>query len=338
MPARLIEPASTLARASGGDGGRLALRAVERYALVGLWGVMIAVYSSIEPSIFDTSGTFQTIFGSQAAYVFLAMAFLCTVIVGDFVDLSVASILGLCATLVPVLSVFDHLPVALAATIAVAVGACAGAFNGLLVVYLGVDTIVVTLGMSTLLSGIALAISNLSAVSGLSASFGKLTLTELWGLPLSFYYGLALALVFAYVLAFTPLGRHMRFVGSNREVSRLAGIRVDRIRFGAFLTAGLLSGLGGVVVAAGLGGFDPSSAITYLLPTVAAVYLGTAVVRPGEFTPIGALIGVYFLATGVLGLQELGLAGWISDVFYGGTLIVTVTFTTLLRGRLAPAQ
>jgi ribose transport system permease protein len=298
---------------------------------------MVAVYSAVEPSIFDTSGTFQTIFGSQAAYVFLAMAFLCTVIVGDFVDLSVASILGLCATLVPVLSVFDHLNVALASAIAVAVGGCAGALNGLLVVYVGVDTIVVTLGMSTLLSGIALAISDLSAVSGLSESFGKLALTELWGLPVSFYYGLALALAFAYVLAFTPLGRHMRFVGSNREVSRLAGIRVDRIRFGAFLTAGLLSGLGGVVVAAGLGGFDPSTSITYLLPTVAAVYLGTAVVRPGVFNPIGALIGVYFLATGVLGLQELGLAAWISDVFYGGILIATVTFTTLLRGRLASA-
>jgi ribose transport system permease protein len=351
MSVRSIEPNAVLARrrpggggprAGGGGarnigGGRLVRRAAERYALVGLWGVMIAVYSAIEPSIFDTSGTFQTILGSQAAYVFLAMAFLCTVIVGDFVDLSVASILGLCATLVPVLSVFDHLDVALASAIAVAVGAGAGALNGLLVVYLGVDTIVVTLGMSTLLSGIALAISNLSAVSGLSESFGKLALTELWGLPVSFYYGLALALVFAYVLAFTPLGRHMRFVGSNREVSRLAGIRVDRIRFGAFVTAGLLSGLGGVVVAAGLGGFDPSSSITYLLPTVAAVYLGTAVVRPGLFNPIGALIGVYFLATGVLGLQELGLAGWVSDVFYGGTLIATVTFTTLLRGRLATA-
>src|SRR5579884_932693 len=94
----------------------------ERYAIVAVWGLMIGIYSIVESSQFDTSGTFQTIFGSQAALVFLAMAFLCTVIVGEFVDLSVASILGLCATIVPVLSVLHHWNVALASVVAVAVG------------------------------------------------------------------------------------------------------------------------------------------------------------------------------------------------------------------------
>jgi ribose transport system permease protein len=305
----------------------------ERYALVALWGVMIAVYSALESSTFDTSGTFQTIFGSQAALVFLSMAFLCTVIVGEFVDLSVASVLGLCATLVPVLSVLDHVNVALASVIAIAVGVCVGAVNGLLVVYVGVNTIVVTLGMSTLLSGIALAIAHLSAVSGLSASFGQLALANVWGLPVSFYYGLGLAVAFAYLLAFTPLGRHMQFVGANREVSRLAGVRVNLIRFGAFVAAGGICGVGGVVVSAGLGGFDPTTSITYLLPTVSAVFLGTAVVKPGRFNPLGTIIGLYFLATGILGLQELGFSGWISDVFYGAALVAAVTLTTLLRKR-----
>jgi ribose transport system permease protein len=337
-------------RVPQGEGGRASLRRLptrgglgsaaaklsERYAIVGLWGVMIAVYSLLEPSTFDTSGTFQTIFGSQAALVFLSMAFLTTVIVGEFVDLSVASVLGLCATIVPVLAVLDHVNVALASVIAVAVGVCAGAINGFLVVYVGVNTIVVTLGMSTLLSGIALAIAHLSAVSGLSASFGQLALANVGGLPISFFYGLALALAFAYLLAFTPLGRHMQFVGANREVSRLAGVRVDLIRFGAFVAAGGLCGIGGVVVSAGLGGFDPTTSITYLLPTVSAVFLGTAVVRPGRFNPLGTLIALYFLATGILGLEELGLAGWISDVFYGAALVVAVTLTTLLRKRAAP--
>lgn len=307
----------------------------ERWVILALWGVMIAVYSALEPSTFDTSGTFQTIFGSQAALVFLSMAFLCTVIVGEFVDLSVAAILGLCATIVPVLSVLHHVNVAVASVVAVAIGVCAGAVNGVLVVYGGVNTIVVTLGMSTLLSGIALAIAHLSAVSGLSTSFGQIALVGIGGLPVSFYYGIALALAFAYVLAFTPLGRHMQFVGANREVSRLAGVRVNRIRFGAFVAAGAFCGIGGVVIAAGLGGFDPSTSVTYLLPTVSAVFLGTAVVRPGQFNPLGTLIGVYFLATGILGLEELGLAGWISDVFYGAALIIAVLLTTLLRKRTA---
>jgi len=305
----------------------------ERFGILALWGVMIAVYSALESSNFDTGGTFQTIFGSQAALVFLSMAFLCTIIVGEFVDLSVAAILGLCATIVPVLSVLHHVNVALASVVAVAVGVSAGTINGLLVVYAGVNTIVVTLGMSTFLTGIALAITHLNAVSGLSNSFGKLALTNVGGLPISFYYGIALTLAFAYILAFTPLGRHMQFVGANREVSRLAGVRVNAIRFGAFVVAGALCGIGGVVISAGLGGFDPNTSVTYLLPTVSAVFLGTAVIRPGRFNPIGSWIGVYFLATGILGLEELGLAGWISDVFYGAALIIAVLLTTLLRRR-----
>jgi ribose transport system permease protein len=308
-------------------------RLAERFGIIGLWGVMIGVYSAVESSNFDTSGTFTTIFSSQAALVFLSMAFLCTVIVGEFVDLSVASILGLCATLIPVLTVFDHFNVALASLVAVAVGVSAGAINGLLIVYVGVNTIVVTLGMSTLLLGIALAIAHLGPVSGLSPSFGKLALADVGGLPVSFYYGIGLTLVFAYVLAFTPLGRHMQFVGANREVSRLAGVRVNRIRFGAFVAAGALCGIGGVVVSASVGGFDPNSSVTYLLPTVSAVFLGTAVIRPGRFNPVGTWIAVYFLATGILGLEELNLAAWISDVFYGAALIVAVLLTTLLRRR-----
>ncbi|MFL5821890.1 MAG: ABC transporter permease [Solirubrobacteraceae bacterium] len=315
---------------------RVALKLTERYGLIALWGVMIAVYSAVESSNFDRSGTFQAIFGSQTqtALVFLSLAFLCTVIVGEFVDLSVAAILGLSATIVPVLVTLHHVNVVVASVIAVAVGVLAGVINGALVVYAGVNTIVVTLGMSTLLTGIALAISHLNVLSGLSSSFGQIALADVGGLPISFYYGIVLTLVFAYVLGFTPLGRHMRFVGANREVSRLAGVRVNRIRFGAFVVAGTLCGIGGVIVSAGVGGFDPNSSVTYLLPTVSAVFLGTAVILPGRFNPVGTLIAVYFLATGILGLQELGLGTWISDVFYGAALIVAVLLTTVLRRRV----
>ena len=306
-------------------------KGAERYAVVGVWGLMIVLYVALEPGQFATSGTFKTIFGSQAALVFLSMAFLCTVIVGEFVDLSVAAILGFCATLVPVLAVMQGWDVWLASLAAVTAGTAAGAINGLFVVGLGVNIIVVTLGMSTLLTGIALAMAHLHVVSGLSPGFSKIALLDVGGLPISFFYGVVLVLLFAYVLGFTPLGRHMRFVGSNREVSRLAGIRVNRIRFGAFVMGGFLSGLGGVVITAGLGGFDPSSSVTYLLPTISAVFLGTAVVQPGRFNPIGTLVGVYFLATGILGLQELGYAGWISDVFYGAALIVAVSLSTIVR-------
>ncbi|MGM0931765.1 MAG: ABC transporter permease [Actinomycetota bacterium] len=304
-----------------------------RFALIGVWAVMILVFSLLEPTTFFTVGAFRTIFGSQQALVFLCAALLCTIIVGEFVDLSVASNFGLSAILVSVLTVNHHWNVWIAASFAIAVSVAVGVVNGLLVVRLGVNTIVVTLGMGTFLLGIALWASNLMPVSGLPSSFAQIALFEVLGLPISFYIGLLLMLGFAYVLRYTPLGRNMRFVGENREVSRLAGVRVTRVRLGAFIAAGVIVGVGGVFAAAVTGGYDPGVSESYLLPVFAATFLGTAVLTPGRFSPLGALIAIYFLATGVLGLQLMGATSWVSSVFYGGVLVVAVTISTILHAR-----
>jgi len=301
--------------------------------VIGVWVLLILLYSALEPSTFLTAGSVKTIFSSQQALMFLAAALLCTIIVGEFVDMSVAYNFGLAAILVSVLNVNDHWNIWLAVLVALIVSTAAGAVNGWLVVRVGVNTIVVTLGMGTFLLGIAMWVSNLQPISGLPGWFANVSLYNLGGLPVGFYEGVILLLFFAYVMRFTPLGRNMRFVGANREVSRLAGIRVTRIRFGAFVTAGLIAGLGGVLSAAATGGFDPGVSQSYLLPIFAATFLGTAIFEPGRFNPLGALVAVFFLETGIVGLQELGLAGWVSDVFYGGVLVVAVTISTILHRR-----
>lgn len=306
---------------------------VSRFAVIGVWLALIALYGVLEPDRFLTTGTFQTIFSSQQVLVFLCAALLCTICVGEFVDLSVASVLGLSATLLSVLVVDHDWNVWAASLTAVAATAVIGAVNGFLIVRLGVNTIVVTLGMGTLLLGVALWLTNLTTISGLPREFGEISLYRVAGLPVSFYWGLLLMLGFAYVLMATPLGRNMRFVAANREVSRLAGIRVDRIRFGAFVAAGVVGGIGGVLAAAAVGGFDPGSSQTYLLPTFAATFLGTAILLPGRFNPLGTWLAVYFLATGILGLNLLGYTGWVTSVFYGGVLVVAVTVSTLLHRR-----
>ncbi|SHN74944.1 ABC transporter permease [Cryptosporangium aurantiacum] len=304
-----------------------------RFAVVGVWILLALIYAVAVPETFLTQGTFQTIFGSQQALVFLTAALLCTICVGEFVDLSVASVFGLSAILLPVLVVNHGWGVWPASIAAVVAATVCGLINAILIVRVGVNTIVVTLGMGTFVLGISLWISNLAPVSGLPGDFAQIALYDIGGLPISFFEGILLMVGFAYVLGGTPLGRNMRFVGANREVSRLAGIRVNRIRFGAFLAAGLIAGLGGVLSAAATGGFDPTVSQSYLLPTFASTFLGTAVLQPGRFNPLGTLIAVYFLATGILGLQLLGVAGWVANVFYGGVLIVAVTISTLLHAR-----
>jgi ribose transport system permease protein len=304
-----------------------------RYAVLGVWALLIVIYTIAKPGVFLTTASFESIFNGQYALVFMTMALLCTIIVGEFVDLSVPAVFGFAATIVPVLVVNHHWGIWPAVIVAIAGALACGAVNGLLVVVAGVNTIVVTLGMGTLLTGIALWMSDLNTVVLPVSRFSKIAIFPIGGLYISFFYGAALILAFAYVLGFTPLGRHMRFVGASREVSRLSGVRVNRIRFGSFVAASAFSGVGAVVTVAALGSYNATTSDSYLLPVFASVFLGTAVIQPGRFNPIGTWIGIYFLTTGITGLEELGLQTWVSDVFYGGVLVIAVTIATLLRRR-----
>ena len=284
------------------------------------------------PDTFGTHGTFSSIFGSQQVLVFLAMSALVTLVVGEF-DLSVASVMGLTATTIPVLAGVHGMNIWLACLVGVGVAVLAGAVNAFFVVVMDVSSFVVTLGTGTLLAGIAQFISGTNIVSVSSPGLADFAIKDVLGMPISFYYGIALALVLAYLLAWTPIGRSMVFVGANREVARLAGIRVQRIRFGAYVAGGLLAGLAGLILVATVGGFDSASSGSYLLPALAAVFLGTAVVQPGAFNPIGTMVAIYFLTTGIFGLQLLGYQGWIQNAFYGAGLVVAVTLAKVVRDR-----
>lgn len=319
-------------RSAGSTMGGKARSVGSRYALVGVWVVMAAIYGILLPDVFPQVSTAQAIFGSQSALLFLAVASLCTFVVGEF-DLSFASVMGLAATTVAVLAGLHGVDIWLACLAALGVSLACGAINAVFIVGLKVPSLVVTLGTASLYLGIAQLVSDSSIVSVNDSRLYSLALTEFLGMPLSFYYGLVLCVGFAYVLTWTPMGRHIVFVGANREVARLAGINVNRIRFGSYLSAGVVAGLAGILLVATVGGVDPSGSATFLLPALAAVFLSTAIVLPGQFNPMGTFIGLYFLQTGILGLQLLGYTGWVQDAFYGGGLVTAVTLATLVRSR-----
>jgi ribose transport system permease protein len=333
VPEQAPAPPGQPARPGRRPGALVALSHIgNRYALVAVWIAMFCIYLGLMPDKMWRTDSFQSIFGSQQVLVILSFSALSTLVVGEF-DLSFASVMGVGATIIPVLADLHHVNLVLASVIAMAACALCGVLNAFFVVTLGVPSLVVTLGTGTLLIGVAELISSSSTVSLNSNDYSNLSLYPILGMPVSFWYGLILAAAFAYVCGWTPLGRHMMFVGSNREVARLAGIRVNRVRFGSYIAAALFAGLAGIVLISSVGGYDPTASQTYLLPALAAVFLGTAVVQPGQFNPIGAVIGIYFLETGIFGLQLLGYSGWIQDVFYGAGLVVAVALATIVRRR-----
>ena len=141
-----------------------------------------------------------------------------------------------------------------------------------------------------------------------------------------------------YVFEFMPVGRRLLFVGRGRSVARLSGIHVVRLRWAAFVASGMISAFAGVLYVGTLGSADPTSALSFLLPAFAAAFLGATTIMPGRFNPLGSIAAVYFLVTGITGLQLLGVQTFVQQLFYGGALVLAVALSRLARRRDAPAS
>jgi ribose transport system permease protein len=309
----------------------------ERYALLAAWGVTCIVFGILRPDTFLTTSNFTTIFGSQAILVVMTLALLVPLTAGDY-DLSVAATMGLSAMTLAILNVNHHWSIWAAIVAALVVGLVVGLVNGALVVLLDIDSLIATLGTSTFIAGVILWISNSQTISGISDQLINVVVVDRFlGIPLEFYYGIALGLVMLYVFEFMPVGRRLLFVGRGRNVARLSGIHVSRLRWGALATSGLISAFAGVLYAGTLGSADPTSALSFLLPAFAAAFLGATTIMPGRFNPIGSIAAVYFLVTGITGLQLLGVQTFVQQLFYGGALVLAVALSQFARGRDARA-
>lgn len=299
-----------------------------KYGIVIAWIAEIAIFTIIEPSSFFTASNFKEIASSQADLVILALAVVPTLAVGE-VDLSVASVMALSATLFGRLNGTDHRSVGLALGVAIVASFLTGLFSGLITVYLRVRGIIVTLGMGTLVLGVTTEVSHSLTVGGISLAFQNAMNHQLLGISYSFYYALAVVIILWYLFRHTPLGRWMLFLGFNREVARLSGIDVSRLRLLGFVLGSTIAGLAGIMSIGVAGGADPSSFQPLLLPAFAASFLGSLIFTPGRVNSFGSLVALYFLATGVVGIQLLGVGSWIDDAFYGGALVITVALSGL---------
>lgn len=308
-----------------------------QYGLVVAWAA-VALFFTLLPGTaqtFPTPSNFATILGSQAVIVILTLGLLVPLTAGDY-DLSVGFTLTLSAMLVAVLNVQHHWPILLAVVAALAAGALVGLVNGAFILIFRIDSIIVTLGTGTFAGGVVLVISGSNTISGVSSGLVDwVIVNRLLGIPLEFYYGLLLCLVMWYVFEFTPLGRRLLFVGRGRSVARLSGINVDRVRLGALVASGVVSALGGVAYAGTTGAADPTSGAQLLLPAFAAAFLGATTIAPGRFNPIGCLVAVYFLVTGITGFQLLGAQSYVQSLFYGGALVIAVALSQIARRRQA---
>ena len=193
--------------------------------------------------------------------------------------------------------------------IALAIGALAGTFNGLIITKGRIPDFIATLGSLTILRGVALLITGgLPVPSHITATELKGYLPEqmIWmgagnilGIPAAGLIALAVVLVGWLLLRYTVLGRSIYAVGGNREAARVSGISTDRTKIAVYLLSGLMAALAGFVLAGRLNSANALMADEENLRSIAAVVIGGSNLFGGEGGVVGSLIGA--LIMGVLG-------------------------------------
>lgn len=283
------------------------LHLFERYALLLVWALLILGFSLAMPNSFPRWGNFSILFASYAPAALLALAIIIPLTSGDY-DLSVGAVMTLSSCLIAVLNAWMGLPIVLCLILSVLAGVAVGLFHAFFIVYVRIPSLVVTLGSTSLISGIVQWFTNSSTIGGIdNALIMAVVGGRLFGVPYAFYYAFAAVVVLWYIFDFTPLGRRLLFVGRGREVARLNGIGVEKVRVGALVASSVVASCAGILYAGVLGSADPYSGLNYLLPAFAAAFLGSTTIMPGRFNPWGAMVAVYFLGTGITGLTMLGI-------------------------------
>ncbi|MFC4048083.1 ABC transporter permease [Actinomadura syzygii] len=305
-----------------------------RYSGLLLCAALVVFFTLQLPETFPTRATFTGIAGDQSVTMILALGLLVTLAVGQF-DLSAAQNLGMSAMVCSVLMVHHHVSPAVAVLVTLLIGLLVGLVNAVFVAVIGIDSLIATLGMSSVLLAVTGQVSDYQFVGPVPAGFQEVANHEVLGVPSVALYAVVLSVVAWYVLEHTPVGRRAFAVGANPDASRLAGVRTVRYVAGSFVVTSLFAAAAGVLVTAKIGNVAPTLGPAYLLPSFAACFLGTTQLKPGRFNVGGTVIALLLLAVGVKGLQLNGNQLWVTDLFNGVALLAAVS-AALLSGRIRP--
>lgn len=299
--------------------------------LVAMLVMVVIGNTAISPYFLDIYNLSDATFNfSEKAIIALGMALL--ILVRD-IDLSVAAIIAV-SSLAMGLAADAGAGTPLLILIGLSVGAVCGAFNGLLVARIGLPSIVVTIGTMSLFRGIAQVVLGDQAITKYPAAFqtlGQGYLVRWPPIPYSFALFLLLAVIFAFVLHRTTLGRKFYAMGNNPVAAQFSGIQVDKIRFWLFVLTGTLAGVAAVLLTARIGSTRPNIALGWELEVITAVILGGVSIAGGSGTIPGVVLAVFILGLATFGLSLINVPGIVISVLLGLLLIASIAVPIVVR-------
>jgi simple sugar transport system permease protein len=295
-----------------------------------LWVVFIV----LAPGTFLSNRIYLSFAETTPYFAMIAMPLTLVIIAGD-IDLSFPSVMAL--GMVGFVSAWDATgSVELGIAAALAVGALAGLFNGLLVTIVGIPSLVVTIGTQFLFRGLTLVLVNgrsFALVDTQNSGAYDVLVGRLFGIPMEFYWLLVFAVGAWWLLNRHRLGQSAYTIGDNRQAAGLMGVPIRRTRILLFVFTGLAAAFAGLMNSLQIVNFYPGMGGGYLLPTLAAVFVGGTSVFGGRGSLWGTFIGAFMIGGITAGIVAVGLTDYYTNLIYGAVVLISVSIHALLRRR-----
>jgi ribose transport system permease protein len=304
-------------------------RAVSRYGVLALLAVAIIVFSIHDPDLFLTWESARNILRQASLAAVVAFGVTLALSMGDF-DLSIAGVMGLSGALAIHLMADLGYAWSLAVLAALGSGVAIGVLNGVFVAYLSTSSFIATLASgSVALAGASFFSGNEQIVEGIPGGFLELGTGKVLGVEMVFVVAAVAALILYLVSDKTESGRRMRAVGGSSEAARYSAVNVRLLRFAAFVAVALCAAVTGLMISAQSAAYTPDQGLPFLIPTYAAVFIGAAVLRNGQFHILGTVVGLLFLSVIQTGLIIMRLEAWITDIVQGLILMIAIVLSRL---------
>ena len=299
---------------------------------------LVVVFSLASPNFMQTQNVLA-ILQATAVNGVLAIAATLVIITGG-IDLSVGTLMTFTAVLAGVLLTYLGLPMPVGIVGAILAGTACGLISGTIIAKLKVPPFIATLGMMLILKGLSLVISGTRPIYfNDTPGFNQIALGSIVGqvipavpVPNGVLILFLVAVLAAFVLSKTALGRYTFALASNEEAVRLSGVNVDRWKIGVYALSGSIVGIAGVLIASRLNSAQPALGQGYELDAIAAVVIGGTSLSGGRGTVLGTLIGALIISVLANGLRILSVAQeWQTVVT--GCIIILAVYADILRRR-----
>ena len=295
----------------------------------------ILIFGAINPRFLRASSLLYST--SDFVQIGIVALPLSLVIIAGGIDVSFASVVGLCAIVFGV-AVHFGINVPAAMLLALVTGGLCGLFNATIILTSKIQPLVVTLGSLYLFSGIAVVLSGAvgaggyEGIGGFPQMFTDIANMNVLGLPMPLTILLVEAVVLGALLQFTRFGRMVYLVGLSEKAALYNGLPLDRVRMWTYVILGVFAAIAGLILTSYFGSARTDLGTQTLLSAVTAVALGGASVYGGKGTIFGTLIATLLVGYLQQGLQMSGISSQISGALSGALLLIAVSGRQLANG------